>query len=329
MKDNIFNKIINCKDIKIDKNIILQIIEKFHSSITSNKNTFRITSSIDSKNNNGFDIDMEVFDNIFKNISEEKIFYLDEIETIKSDKLIYGKYYTSKGLVINICDGNTYTLVWLLLKNIIANNKCIFVTNGYMHGCNNLVFTIIEEILNTFGISDKYLLFETDNIKNILDNYANIDFIVAIGNKELLNDVKLNAKNEYKLSSYGHFNLYIENILDKDLLSKIISLDNVNVLVKDDITISGIDTIKVKDLDEAIYYINYSLENYASAIFTSNKDNASDFINSVKSNILLINTSPSIEQILDINVLDLLKEKTIIYPALDLKDSIEIDISEL
>lgn len=56
--------------------------------------------------------------------------------------------------------------------------------------------------------------------------------------------------------------------------------------------------IYVKDMDA---YINYSSFLYSAAIFTENKENASKFINQINSKYVMVNTSPMIEQSLDIN----------------------------
>ena len=73
-------------------------------------------------------------------------------------------------------------------------------------------------------------------------------------------------------------------------------------------------SIIVSDIDEAIAQINYNGNRYSSAIFTSSTENASKFIKQVKSKIVTINTSPTIERIIDIKQTDIINEKTIIYP---------------
>ena len=50
------------------------------------------------------------------------------------------------------------------------------------------------------------------------------------------------------------------------------------------------------------------------AIFTEDKENASRFIQEIKSKMVTVNTSPSIERIIDIKQSELINEKTIIYP---------------
>ena len=74
------------------------------------------------------------------------------------------------------------------------------------------------------------------------------------------------------------------------------------------------DAILVDDIDEAIAQINYTGNRYACSIFTKDSQSASKFIKEVKSSIVVVNTSPTIERIIDIKQESLYKEKTIIYP---------------
>ena len=53
------------------------------------------------------------------------------------------------------------------------------------------------------------------------------------------------------------------------------------------------------DVDEAIAQINYNGSRYSSAIFTTSSENASKFIKEVKSKIVTVNTSPTIERIIE------------------------------
>lgn len=58
------------------------------------------------------------------------------------------------------------------------------------------------------------------------------------------------------------------------------------------------EAIYVEDIDA---YINYSSSLYNTVIFTENKENSSKFINQINSKYVMVNTSPMIEQSLDIN----------------------------
>lgn len=93
--------------------------------------------------------------------------------------------------------------------------------------------------------------------------------------------------------------------------------DKLKYTYKDNILFYGYlnycETFKL-EFDEAIAQINYNGSNYSAAIFTSNSKLASKFIKEVKSKIVTVNTSPTIERIMDIKQLDLCNEKIIVYP---------------
>ena len=58
-----------------------------------------------------------------------------------------------------------------------------------------------------------------------------------------------------------------------------------------------------------------SKSSYGATIFTKDMNNASMFIKKVNSKIVTVNTSPTIERVLDIKQSDLYNEKTIVYPG--------------
>ena len=101
-----------------------------------------------------------------------------------------------------------------------------------------------------------------------------------------------------------------------DFIRKIVSLNlNLNLYVKEGIKNDFDNVIWVSDLDEAIGQINYNGNGFSTAIFTDDNAAASKFIKEVKSSIIVVNTSPSIERILDIRQSDLVRFKSIIYPS--------------
>ena len=89
---------------------------------------------------------------------------------------------------------------------------------------------------------------------------------------------------------------------------------NVTAYINSELDFEYANSIMVDDIDEAIGQINYGGSRYSSSIFTSSSENASKFIREVKSKIVSVNTSPTIERIIDIKQKDLINQKTIIYP---------------
>ena len=123
------------------------------------------------------------------------------------------------------------------------------------------------------------------------------------------------SSNKTIVSGYENFDLYIEDTSHIDFLNKIINTElNIQLYINSDVKLDYSSAIIVNDVDEAIAQINYNGSKYSSAIFTKSTENASKFVKKVKSKIVTINTSPTIERIIDIKQTDLVNEKTIMYP---------------
>lgn len=321
MKENDINKIIN-NVLLVDKknlsNNIKPILKNIKISIKDNQDILLQANKIDTKNNNAFQLSFDIIDNIFKRVEKENIFYKDVTLLQKDDnkKIIYGKQIMDYGNVVIITDGNPYLSLEMILRNIIAGNTIVLVNNGFMYGTNNLIVNIVQSILENYKVSKNLIqLFITDDYKEVLNNYANIDLVVCIGNHELQRLIIRESKNKVITSGYENFDLYIEDTKHLDFLNKIINtVLNVNLYINKDTNLDYDTAIIVSDIDEAIAQINYNGSRYSSAIFTSSNFNASKFIREVKSSIVTVNTSPTIERICDIKQLDLVYEKTIIYP---------------
>lgn len=321
MQENTINEIIS-NALYVDKSILVKqiksVIIQIEKSLKDNKETIRQANIIDIKNNNGFNIDFNVIDNIFSNIEKETILYgnVSLSQKDNENKLIYGKEILDCGNVVVINDGNPYIIIEMALRNIMAGNTTIFSNNGFMFGTNQLIIKIMQSVLEQFNIS-KYLvqIYISENFDEVLSNFANIDLVVCIGDHNLQSMILKKSRNKTIISGYENFDLYIEDDSNVEFLNKILNLGlNVQVYVNSDIDVNFPNTIIVSDVDEAIAQINYTGNRYSSAIFTSSTQNASKFIKEVKSKIVTINTSPTIERIIDIKQTDLINEKTIIYP---------------
>lgn len=320
MQDNINTIITNSLDIN-KENLrinIKEILKLLKESILSNKDLILDTNKIDSKNNNGFIMDFNIVNNIFSNLEKETILFGTTIVSKRNDKmkLIYGQEVLEQGNVIVINDGNPYIIIELAIRNILAGNTTIFSNTGYMYGTNQLIIKLIQDTLEKLNIS-KYLLqlFITEEFNTILSNFANIDLVICIGNNTLQRLVLNKSKNKTLISGYENFDLYIEDTNHLDLLNSIINSNpNIQLYINKNINIDYKNAILVDDLEEAIAQINYNGSKYSSAIFTTSKENASKFIKEVKSKTITINTSPTIERVIDIKQEDLVIIKNVIYP---------------
>lgn len=312
----ISNALIVNKDI-LSKNI-KPIINQIKIALESNKEAILQANKIDQKNNNGFIIDFNIINNILSNLENETILYGDVTLSQKDDekKIIYGKEILDYGNVVVINDGNPYITIEMAIRNIMAGNTTIISNNGFMIGTNQLLIQIIQSVLEQFNIS-KYLvqIYVSENFDEVLSNFANIDLVVCIGNHSLQNMILSKSKNRTIVSGYENFDLYIEDTSHIGFLNKIINTGlNIQLYINSNTKLDHSSAIIVNDVDEAIAQINYNGSKYSSAIFTTSTENASKFVKEVKSKIVTINTSPTIERIIDIKQTDLINEKTIIYP---------------
>ena len=321
MQDNNINKIIS-NALQVNKDILSKnikpIINQIQKALESNKEAIEQANSIDKKNNNGFILDFNIIKNIFSNLEKENIFYGDVTLSQKDEekKIVYGTQIMDYGNVVVITDGNPYTIIEMVVRNIMAGNTTIFSNNGFMFGTNQLLIQIIQSVLEQFNIS-KYLvqIYVSENFDELLSNFANIDLVVCIGNHSLQNMILNKSKNRTIVSGYENFDLYIEDTSHIEFLNKIVNTGlNIQLYINSDTKLDHSSAVIVNDVDEAIAQINYNGSKYSSAIFTTSTENASKFVKEVKSKIVTINTSPTIERIIDIKQTDLINEKTIIYP---------------
>ena len=319
MEGNINEKI--TKAMLVNKENLINIkwvIKQINNAINNNEKIIKHANEIDKKNNNGFILDFNIINNIFNNIEKEKIIYKNVTLSQKDNekKIIYGRQIMDIGNVVVINDGNPYIIVEMILRNILAGNSTIFANNGFMYGTNNLLVQIVQSILEQCNIS-KYLIqiHITENYDEILSNYSNIDLVICIADHSLQTLILKKSKVKTIVSGYENFDLYIEDATHLDLIDKIINTKlNIQIYINNNIKLNYDNAIYVDDIDEAIAKINYNGNKYSCAIFTTSSKNASKFIKEVKSKIVTVNTSPTIERIIDIKQSDLVNEKTIIYP---------------
>ena len=122
-----------------------EILYVFKEEINKNQQILLQANKIDNKNNNGYLIDFDVINKILTRIEKEQIFYRQVILSQKDEdkKIIYGKEIFDQGNVIVINDGNTYAIIEMIARNILAANTTIFVNDGYMYGVNNLIIELM------------------------------------------------------------------------------------------------------------------------------------------------------------------------------------------
>lgn len=328
----ITNSLINNK-VELTKEQIITIINQISKALIENKESIIKANEIDVKNNNGFKIDFGTLEQIIKNTNQEQIYYGDTIYSERNNekKYLYGKYYTSKGTVLLITEGNTNIIFEMILKNIIANNSLIINTNGYMYGTNKLIVEIISTIMEINGYSKNQIqICETETSEEILKHFGAIDLVLCVGNHNLQSFVLKHCQNEIVLSGYENFDIYLETTKYMDFINKIIKQNiPIQFYINNKLNIDIENAILVEDLEEAVAQINFNGSHYSTAIFTEEYDSIQYFVENIKSKIQTINTSPTIEHICDIKTIDLMNEKTIIYPINNTTDKLEFPVNML
>lgn len=320
MQNNIDKVISNALSVNKDElsSNIKNIFNELKDAINMNRDLIIEANNIDLEKGNGIPIDFEVINNIFNNILDENIFFGDVVlmEKNDDDKIIYGKQVMDTGNVLVVNDGNPFVIFELAIRNIIAGNTSIFLNDGYMYATNKVLIGIIQSIFERKKLSKYFVQLYIDNDYNdALKNFANIDLVICVGSHEEQLNILKNSKVKTIVSGYENFDIYIEDTNNIEFINKINSLGlNIQYYVRNDVDIQLPNSIIVDDIDEAIAQINYNGSRFSTSIFTDSRENAIKFIRDIKSNTVTVNTSPTIERIMDIKQTDLTIEKTIVYP---------------
>ena len=314
--DEVIKDALTVNKSNLHKNI-KTIINQIEEGILQNKLSIINANMIDKKNDNGFTINFNIIERIFSNVKKEENIYGDVILSQKDEdkKIIYGKEIFDVGNVVVINDGNVYVIIEMILRNILVGNTVIFSNNGFMYGTNQLIIEITQAVLKQYNISNLIQLYVTEEYDELLSNFANIDLVVCIGDHYLQSLILNKSKVKTIVSGYENFEIYVEDSTHKEVINNILDTGlNIDLYINEDTMLDSDKSIVVSDIDEAIAQINYTGSKYSSAIFTNSTASASKFINEVKSKMITVNTSPTIERIMDIQQSDLYIEKTIIYP---------------
>ena len=309
-----------------------ELIANLKKAILENYTLFETTNKIDLSNNNGFVLEKNTMETIIdRYINAIPLINSKDNSTITKNDLLISNVYTNLGIVHVIFDGNTYTMLELILLGILTHNTIIFSSNGYMHGTNGLLLNIVHTILEKEEYKKE--MFQHSFIirpEDFFDSFKTINKTIVIGDSEMQNKYNKLCANALLISGYNNYDIYIEDLEHVETIKKIISQKlNINLYINSGLKVKADNAIFVEDIDEAITQINFNSSGYSSSIFTKNNENASKFIKNINSKNVLVNASPTLVQQLDIKQEDLLKEKNIILPNIykfdGFKSNIEIN----
>lgn len=308
-----------------------ELVSNFARAIRENIKLFESTNEIDLNNKNGFKLDNNLIDRILKKYENtEPLIKLKDKISLMDNQLLNSKLYTKLGVVLVMFDGNTYTMLEMILLGLLTHNTMVFTYNGYMCGTNELLINMVQTILEKENLKKEMFQHSvTLHSNEFFDNFKSINKTVIIGDNEFINKYVSECTTETIVSGYQNYDIYIDSLKDIDFIKKIIMQKlNFTIYINSNLKIKVENAIFVEDIDEAITYINYNSSNYCSSIFTENNDNASKFIGNINSKYVMVNISPTIEQSLDISQEDLLKEKNIMIPNIYKFDGTNIKITK-
>jgi len=320
MEESNINEIItNSLKSKRDSNLTKEneIIKSFLQAIIENQILFEQANKVDLINKNGFKLDFNTIYKIFdKYVNAEPIINRQKDIDLTTDNMLYSKIYTNTGILLTLFNGDTYTMLELILLGILTHNTIIFAYENYMCGTNGFLINQIQTILEKNDYN-KNMFQHSFNIEleKYFDNFKTIDKTILIGDNDFTTKYLKFCTTEVLISGYKNYDLYIEDDTHIEFINKILKETNdINIYVNNNLNIKLENAQYVDDLEEAITLINYNSSHYSSSIFTSDEEKASKFIKNIKSKFVMVNTSPTLEQSLDIKQKNLLKEKIILLP---------------
>ena len=296
-----------------------KVVKNIFELLEENKEDIDKANKIDVKNHNGFKLNfsmLQKLNNKIKDIEDayRNVVYMNQNE----NNYLQGKQTDKLGTICLVYDGNTYCLLEFVLKGIITHNSIIITSESdYMKATNELIIILIKRILEAYGI-DKNLvqIIYTSRIEELLSNSTSINKVFVIGNKSLQDKIKKVSKVEVICKGYNNFDIYIEDLTNITLIQKIINEnENIDIYVRNDLSVPFENYIGVEDFEEAIGQINFNTSGYSSSIFTNNYQNASIFLREIKTDNISVNSSPLIEGIIDIDINLFLIRKNMFYPS--------------
>lgn len=297
-----------------------KVVRNIFELLDENKESIEKANKIDVKNSNGFKINFDMFQKLNNETNAIEDVYRKVISMNKNENnYLEGKQTDNLGTICLVYDGNTYCLLELILKAILTHNSIIISSESdYMKATNELIVILIQRILEAYNI-DKNLvqIVYTSRIEELLSNSTSINKVFAIGNKSFQDRIRKVSKVEVICKGYNYFDLYIEDLTNLSFIKKIVKEEeNIDIYVKSGLKVPFDNYIEVEDIDEAIAQINFNTSGYSSSIFTDNNQNASVFLREVKTDNVSVNSSPLIENIVDVDINLLLTRKNMFYPNL-------------
>lgn len=236
-----------------------------------------------------------------KLLSEEFVSSYGNIEQFKNEYGIIMKNKVPYGNILAIYNGEFLVTIELILKTISTRNV-LKIKPSKLQVTNLILIERVNKILDEYGIENKVELITDEKVEDV-------DLILQIG-KDFNLDFKIPNNVPVKKIEYKKAILYVEDVLDRELLEKI-KENYAYVIVKETLDVGDIYDKKVKDVKEAIKYINQEYKRNSVGIMCSDSQISGDFIEKVYAKNVFVNVSPTLIEEFTLDCDELLYQKNI------------------
>ncbi|MBO4815379.1 MAG: hypothetical protein J5507_00075 [Clostridia bacterium] len=253
----------NIKDLYINQNIIIRIIEDFKEALLKNKETFLEL----------YKIDIEKNDRVVNIDSIIKLLDLYKNEDIEEK---------DKEVIIASYDGSPYVTINLCMQTLIKKRGTILVIEDSMFAVNKLLISIFNNILKEYKISKMIELYNNISLKEIKEMQDKVNYVVCIGNSYTYYKYYKEEINNLKYIPFRNLALYCDSEKFEDLKYE---------LYKYAIRI-GIEIEIYEYLEEFIECVNEDECLEYAVIFSKDENEIQECKNKIKKLKLFINENP-------------------------------------
>lgn len=243
-------------------------------------------------------------------IDEDFIYYGKHKSKYKSKEYTVTNVYDNYGVVGIDCENNLiYPIIRAIAMCILTKNKVVInIKEGRNFATLNMIVILINKFLEVLKEKDYVKLVDKDN-----DFYRH--------NKEI-NKIFFISSHEY----------YRKNAIHTDVAHAYYNMSKPNVIITDKKLVKMLGGFKdneifstvplgdklnyhlVKDLNDALDFINRGKENSKTVLFTSNEEEAISFMNNCKSGLTYVNIVSNNVSMPNFNQMDFLYIKSMISP---------------
>ena len=201
------------------------------------------------------------------------------------------------GVLGVISDSDVYKILRILILGLLTRNSLIInVTKNV--GVNFMLIKMVEQILERHHV-EGFVQVYNNNVGDVLEESEQIDGIIYIGKKTDADRLKVSYTKPVIYSGCGNYEIYIENVLDENLINKIVKEENIRVYSKVGIGLGQ----EVSGIEEAIAKIQEYGSEYSVGIITENTESAKEFVARVKARNVFVNASPFLIKISGVNII--------------------------